>query len=110
MKNKEVNKSKNIYAWIENPRITRFLIICFIIICIGLFVSDLFYIRHPHFSIDKVFGFYGIYGFIMFTFIIFASKVLRLLAMRSEKFYGSKAVDSEEYPNEELDLEKKDVS
>ena len=57
-----------------------------------------------------MFGFYGIYGFIMFTVIIFASKALRLLAMRSEKFYGSKAVDSEEYPNEELDLEKKDVS
>ena len=110
MKNKEVNKSRNIYVWIENPRITRFLIICFIIICVGLFVSDLFYTRNPHFSLDKLFGFYGIYGFTMFTIIIFASKALRLFAMRNEKFYGSKAVDSEEYPNEELDLENKDVS
>ena len=110
MKNKEEKKTKNIFAWIENPRITRFLIISFILICIGLFISDLFYKRHPHFGIDKLFGFYGIYGFIMFTFIIFASKVLRLLAMRTEKFYGSKAVDGEEYPNDELGLEKKDVS
>ena len=110
MKNKEIDKIKNIYAWIENPKITRVFIISFIIICVGLFVSDLFYVRHPHFRIDKLFGFYGVYGFIMFTFIIFAAKALRLLAMRSEKFYGSKAVDSEEYPNGELDLEKKDVS
>ena len=110
MKNKEEKKAKNIYAWIEKPRIKRFLIISFILICVGLFVSDLFYKRHPHFGIDKLFGFYGIYGFIMFTFIIFASKVLRLLAMRTENFYGSKAVDGEEYPNDELGLEKKDVS
>ena len=48
--------------------------------------------------------------FVMFTFIIFASKVLRMLVMKKENFYGSKAVDCEEYPTKELGLEKKDVS
>ena len=46
----------------------------------------------------------------MFTFIIFASKVLRFFVIRSEKFYGEKAVDSEEYPKEQINIGEDDVS
>ena len=105
-----MNKSKNFLSWLEDPKKAQILILIFVIFCVGLFFADFFYERHPHFSADKVFGFYAIYGFLMFTFIIFASKALRMLVMKKENFYGSKAVDCEEYPTKELGLEKKDVS
>ena len=82
----------------------------FVLFCVGLFFADFFYDRHPHFSADKVFGFYAIYGFVMFTFIIFASKVLRFFVIRSENFYGEKAVDSEDYPKEQINMEEDNVS
>ena len=110
MKEKDLNKSKNFFSWLEDPKKTQILIFIFVIFCVGLFFADFFYDRHPHFSADKVFGFYAIYGFVMFTFIIFASKVLRFFVIRSEKFYGEKAVDSEEYPKEQIDIREKDVS
>ena len=110
MQKKEFDKSRNFLSWMEDPRKIKFLVYIFIIFCIILFLSDFFYERHPYFSADRVFGFYGIYGFAMFTIIIFASKILRLFVMRTEKFYGEKAVDSEEYPKDKLGVEDKDVS
>ena len=110
MQKKEFDNNKNFLSWIEGRRRIRFSVSIFIIFCAALFLSDFFYERHPYFSADRVFGFYAIYGFAMFTIIIFASKILRLIVMRSEKFYGSKAVDSEEYPKEKLGMEDKDVS
>ena len=110
MKEKDLNKSKNFFSWLEDPKKAQILKLIFVIFCVGLFFADFFYDRHPHFSADKIFGFYAIYGFLMFTFIIFASKVLRFFVIRSEKFYGEKAVDSEEYPKEQIDIREKDVS
>ena len=110
MGKRDLKKSKNIFSWTENPKVMRMLTIIFILFCGVLFLADFLYERHPHFYIDRLFGFYGIYGFVMFTFIIFASKALRMLVMKKENFYGSKAVDCEEYPTKELGLEKKDVS
>ncbi len=110
MEGKELNKSKNLFSWLEDPKKVQILIFTFVIFCAGLFFADFFYDRHPHFSADKVFGFYAIYGFLMFTFIIFASKVLRFFVIRSENFYEEKAVDSEDYPKEQINMGEDDVS
>ena len=110
MEEKELNKSKNFFSWLEDPKKAQILILIFVIFCVGLFFADFFYDRHPHFSADKVFGFYAIYGFLMFTFIIFASKVLRFFVIRSENFYEEKAVDSEDYPKEQINREEDNVS
>ena len=68
------------------------------VFCLALFLADFTYHKHGHFHIEEIPGFYGIYGFFMFTALILVAKVLRLLIKRPENYYGDKAVDGEEYP------------
>ena len=48
-------------------------------------------------------GFYGIYGFVMFTLLILVAKTLRIFIKRPEDYYGKAAVDSEDYPAAQLE-------
>ena len=76
-------------------------LIAFIILCICLFAIYFFAKRYIYFEIEGVYNFYSIYGFIMFSIIIFGSRLLRFLLGRPENFYDKKAVDSEDYPGME---------
>lgn len=73
-------------------------------ICAALAVFDLLYHRHGKFEIETLPAFYGIFGFLAFAFIIFATKVLKKLLGRPEDYYGEGAVDSEDYPARKLGL------
>ena len=64
-------------------------------------MTDFFVKRYVYFEIESTYNFYSIYGFIMFSIIIFGSRLLRLLLGRPENFYAKKAVDSEDYPDME---------
>jgi len=79
-----------------NPTFIRLLIYFLIFICIILFIFDFFYSRYYHFEIEKINGFFAIYGFLAFSVIIFGSKALRFFLKRPENYYGSKAIDGEE--------------
>jgi len=68
------------------------------VVCGLLFLVDFTFEKHGHFDIENVPGFFGAYGFVMFTGLILAAKGLRVLIKRREDFYGDKAVDREEYP------------
>ena len=69
----------------------------FIVLCVGLFVL-IFLLSDIYFEIEGLYNFYSIYGFVMFSIIIFGSRFLRFLLGRPENFYDKKAVDSEDYP------------
>lgn len=56
-------------------------------VCLALLVAELFYQHHPHFEIDGLPGFYAVFGFLAFVFIVFAGKGLRRLIMRNEDYY-----------------------
>ena len=88
----------NLFLFFEKSSRLRAALIVFIILCVCLFVIDFFVKRYVYFEIEGVYNFYSIYGFIMFSIIIFGSRLLRFFLGRSEKFYDKKAVDSEEYP------------
>ena len=91
----------NPFLFFEKRRRLRAALIAFIILCVCLFVIDFFVKRYVYFEIEGVYNFYSIYGFIMFSIIIFGSRLLRFLLGRPENFYGKKAVDSEDYPGME---------
>ena len=91
----------NPFLFFEKSKRLRAVLIAFIILCISLFVIDFFVNRNVYFEIEGVYNFYSIYGFIMFSIIIFGSRLLRALLGRSENFYDKKAVDSEDYPGME---------
>ena len=88
----------NPFLFFEKRIRLRAALIAFITLCICLFAIDFFVKRYVYFEIEGVYNFYSIYGFIMFSIIIFGSRLLRFLLGRSENFYGKKAVDSEKYP------------
>ena len=91
----------NLFIFFEKASRLRALLVTFLFLCLCLFVTDFFVKRYVYFEIESTYNFYSIYGFIMFSVIIFGSRLLRLLLGRQENFYAKKAVDSEDYPGME---------
>ena len=91
----------NTFIFFEKASRLRALLFTFLFLCFCLFVTDFFVKRYVYFEIESSYNFYSIYGFIMFSVIIFGSRLLRLLLGRPEYFYAKKAVDSEDYPGME---------
>ena len=89
----------NPFIFFEKAGRLRALMSAFLILCFCLFVTDFFVKRYVYFEIERTYNFYSIYGFMMFSIIIFGSRVLRFLLGRPENFYDKKAVDSEDYPS-----------
>jgi hypothetical protein len=84
-----------LFNWLDYKHSSRIIISVLVVSCIGLGLSDFIYHRHGHFHVEEFPGFFAIYGFLMFSFIIFGATLLRVFIKRKEDYYGSKAVDSE---------------
>ena len=89
----------NPYVFFEKTNRLKAILIVFGVLCVGLFIIDFFVERYIYFEIEGLYNFYSIYGFVMFSIIIFGSRFLRFLLGRPENYYDKKAVDSEDYPN-----------
>lgn len=77
-------------SWFERPGNINFLIWALIITCIGLVLADLMYHNdHPHFDLEKVFGFQAWFGFAAFVIVVFIGRFLRLILKREEDYYDS---------------------
>jgi hypothetical protein len=57
---------------------------------------------HGYFSVEEIRWFYGAYGFVGFTGLIFVAKGLRRIVKRPEGYYGQNAIDTEVYPEDQL--------
>ena len=89
----------NPYVFFEKTNRLKAILIAFGVLCVGLFIIDFFVKRYIYFEVEGLYNFYSIYGFVMFSIIIFGSRFLRFLLGRPENFYNKKAVDSEDYPS-----------
>ena len=89
----------NPYVFFEKTNRLKVILIAFGVLCVGLFIIDFFVERYTYFEVEGFYNFYSIYGFVMFSIIIFGSRFLRFLLGRPENYYDKKAVDSEDYPN-----------
>ena len=90
-------------SWFTKTKNANKLFLGLALLCFALFLADFTYHKHGHFHIEEIPGFYGAYGFFMFTALILVAKALRLLIKRPENYYGDKAVDGEEYPTDQLE-------
>ena len=88
----------NPYVFFEKTNRLKAILIVFGVLCVGLFIIDFFVERYTYFDVEGLYNFYSIYGFVMFSIIIFGSRFLRFLLGRPENYYDKKAVDSEDYP------------
>ena len=93
-----------LFVWFATSANANKIFAALIALCLLLFLSDFTYKKYGHFPIEKIPGFYGAYGFIMFTALILAAKTLRLFIKRDEAYYGEKSVDREEYPADQLEM------
>ena len=95
---------------LENPDVISKIIVTVGAFCAMLLIGDLFHLRHGKFSAEDTFGFYAAFGFLAFSFIIFATKVRKKLISRPEDYYAPNVVDAEDYPAPEgtTELDKKE--
>ena len=89
--------------WVDKPGSANKIFWALVIVCVLLFLADFTYAKHGHFEVEDLPGFYGVFGFVMFTALILIAKGLRVLIKRPEDYYGDKAIDCEEYPEDQLD-------
>ena len=89
--------------WVDRPGSAERIFYGLAVICGLLFLLDFTYEKYGHFDVERLPGFFGIYGFVMFTALILAAKALRMVIRRPEDFYADKAVDREDYPDAGLD-------
>lgn len=89
--------------WVDKPGSASKIFLALAVICLGLFLLDFTFEHHGHFEVEHIPGFFGAYGFIMFTGLILLAKALRVLIKRPEDYYGENSVDAEDYPPAGLD-------
>jgi hypothetical protein len=73
--------------WLDDPRNVTRIFWSVWIVCGLLFVADAFYDKHPHFTAEGWFGFYGIFGFVACVGLVLAAKALRVILKRPEDYY-----------------------
>lgn len=74
-------------AWLDRPESATkiFWILC--AVCALLFLADALYVKHPHFEIEYLFGFYAIFGFVFSVGLVLSAKELRRILKRGEDYY-----------------------
>jgi hypothetical protein len=100
----DLPKLARLYSWVDRPGAPNRIFWGLAVFCLLLFLADFTYDKYGHFSVEKLPGFYGVFGFVMFTALIIAAKTLRIFIKRPEDYYGDKAIDAEEYPRDQLEV------
>ena len=80
-------KTKERRYWLDEPRNVTKIVWALVVICVGLFFADAFYHKHGYVVLERLFGFYGIYGFIVCVGLVLIAKKLRSILMRPEDYY-----------------------
>lgn len=68
--------------------VVRRIVVAVYIGCAVLLLLDLFYEKHPHFSIESWFGFYGVFGFLVSFGLVLVAKEMRRAVGRREDYFG----------------------
>jgi hypothetical protein len=82
-------------SWIERPGSTGKLFGLLIVGCVVLLLADVgdmvgvLYHKHVHYAVEKIPGFYAIFGFVAYSLIVGAGWVWRAVVMRKEDYYDA---------------------
>ena len=80
-------KPNNKNYWLDQQRNITGMVYVLWALCAGLLVAEFFYSKHPHFGWDGWFGFYALFGFAAYCFIVLSAKGLRRWIKRDEDYY-----------------------
>ena len=91
------------FLWVDKKKNVDRFVYGLYATCAALFAADFFYHKHTVFGIEKIPGFYALYGFIMCAALVISAKALRKFLMRSEDYYAPRDTQSEDYPEDQLE-------
>lgn len=92
----------NWFSWVDKPGSSQKIFYILIFLCIASFGLEYTYEKHAYFEIESYKGFYAVYGFIVFSALIFIATLLRRIIKVRENFYLDKSIDSETYPEDQI--------
>ncbi len=73
--------------WLDDPGNVSKIYLGLWIACLLLIGADLLYHKHAEFWFEEVFGFFAIFGFASYAFIVLSAKQLRKVLKREEDYY-----------------------
>jgi uncharacterized membrane protein len=73
--------------WLIRPRTVRRLWQIFIAILVLTVLAELAVESHPHFAVERLFGFNAVYGFFACAVLIVIAKALGFLLKRPDTYY-----------------------
>jgi hypothetical protein len=73
--------------WLARPATIRRLWQVFIAVLAATVLAELAVVAHPHFELERLFGFNALYGFLACAALIVFAKGLGLLIKRKEDYY-----------------------
>ena len=82
-------------SWIERPGNVGKLFGLLILICVVLALADvgdvldILYHKHVHYAVEKIPGFYAVFGFVAYALIVGAGWIWRRVVMRKEDYYDA---------------------
>ncbi|MDJ0942016.1 MAG: hypothetical protein QNJ30_01010 [Kiloniellales bacterium] len=75
--------------WLDDPANVKKVVWALVGVCVIVFLADALIHKHGYFQVEHIFGFYGIYGFVVCVGLVLAAKALRIILMRPEDYYDS---------------------
>ncbi|MBC6441589.1 MAG: hypothetical protein GDA53_00375 [Rhodobacteraceae bacterium] len=89
--------------FLDRPKNITLVVYAIYALCALLLLMEFVYTKHPYFGLEKIFGFYGWYGFVMCALLVICARAMRVVLIRSESYYAPGDVESEPYPEDGLD-------
>ncbi len=75
-----------------------------------LTLIDLVYARKSYFGAEQVFGFYSFFGFVSCIVVVLVALGFRAVIAREESYYAPHDVETESYPDLDVNAEGPDTS
>ena len=79
--------------WLTRQATIKRLWLIFGVVLAATVLADLWIPNQPHFEVERVLGFYALYGFLSCAAMILAAKALGRLLKRPDTYYGKRADD-----------------
>ena len=89
--------------FLDKPKNVTLIVYGLHALCALLFLADFFYKKKYYVSAEGIPGFYALYGFIMCVGLVLGARTMRIFLMRDEDYYGSTDVQSEEFPEDQIE-------
>ncbi|MEZ5947074.1 MAG: hypothetical protein R3C13_01110 [Hyphomonas sp.] len=77
-----------LFGWTHHKGIANMIFWVLAVLSVVIIAADLMVPRHDHMNFANATGFYGIYGFICFSFAVIMGWPLGRLLRRDENYYG----------------------